>query len=100
MADDYMGGDEAAPEETPDEGGGDAGAGMDKSETTLVPLSMFPEKPEVGKKCSFEVVHVYEDEAEVKYSHSEDDAAAEAKEPMHAEEGTAGAAFDQAFPKE
>lgn len=41
--------------------------------TALLPMSFFPNPPEVGKTCKVEVVHVYEDEVEVKYiSHKSD----------------------------
>jgi hypothetical protein len=39
-----------------------------EDQSTLVPKSMFPEEPEPGKKCTFEVVHVYEDEVEIRYA--------------------------------
>ncbi len=42
-------------------------------ETALLPKSFFPDEPEVGKVCKVEVVHVYEDEVEVKYSTEDKD---------------------------
>lgn len=63
--------DEASPKE---DGGGD---------TALMPASAFGgDKPQPGQKCTFEVVHCYEDECEVRYvdSNAKDDAAGDSDE--------------------
>jgi hypothetical protein len=47
--------------------------GGEEGETTLIPGSMFPDgMPEPGEKCTFEVVHAYGDQCEVRYCKDDD----------------------------
>ncbi len=71
--------DEAAPSESGSQTATEApeeGEAKDKDQagqTTLVPSSIFPEgTPEPGQRCTFEVVHCYENECELKYVASDD----------------------------
>lgn len=67
MGSEEMGGEGAAG--SAEDNGKDSNA--PETETTLVPKSIFPEEPEPGKVCEFEVVHVYEKEVELKYKKDE-----------------------------
>ena len=42
-----------------------------EGDTALLPKSLFKPEVKAGDTCEFEVVHVYEDEVEVKYHGSE-----------------------------
>jgi hypothetical protein len=60
---------EAAPPEQPQEGGEEQqkeDAGQDQ--TALLPKAIFPHEPEIGDKCSFEVVAKHDEEISVRYS--------------------------------
>lgn len=70
--------DEMPDGDKPATEGNEDGDGKDKSEdegeTALVSASAFGGKtPEPGQRCTFEVVHCYEDECELKYVKDEGD---------------------------
>lgn len=81
MADSMYDGDEAEAPPAPEES--ESKEQESGEETALLPKSLFSGKDiEPGSKCEVEVVHVYEDEVEVKYvKHKEDLDAKEKDEP-------------------
>lgn len=42
-----------------------------EQETALLPKSIFQKDVKVGSECTFKVLHIYDDEVEVEYSHSD-----------------------------
>lgn len=67
--------------------------------TALLPKSFFQGKaPEVGHECKVEVVHVYEDEVEVKYlPEGKDEEKSEPAPEMAAETGNESGSQDQNY---
>jgi len=66
----------------------------DGADTTLVSLSVFGEsEPEPGQKCTFEVVRLYDDQAELKYLGNEEE------EPSEPTEEAAGGEMQGAMDK-
>jgi hypothetical protein len=69
---DYYGGSDAGPSanndtaEAPQENQGE-----DMQESALIPKSLVPKDAKVGDVCSFKIVHLYSDEAEIQYDKSD-----------------------------
>lgn len=79
--------DDESPEKSTSmaaESGNEDGDRDMEGQTTLVSNSVFPGgPPKMGDVCKFEIVHVYEDESEIRYVKEDGMKSGQAREAMH-----------------
>ena len=77
---DYYGKDAGPSANAPDDSGSETPDSTegDSEDSALVPKSLVGKNAKVGDVCSFKIVHMYDDEAEIQYVKKDDEEEGEA----------------------